>query len=94
MNRQPIPKAPAQPPRTFSATSPDGAVAFKVAQLAGAIHVERTCVRTGGQRIVQSVRFVDPEAFIHWCEADPLKFAYPLLYDNLKRGGCALFPAA
>jgi hypothetical protein len=69
-------------------------VAFTVTQLAGAIHVERTCVRSGGQRIVQAMRFVEPEAFIHWCEADPLKFAYPLLYDNLKRGGCALFPTA
>ena len=34
--------------------------------------------------------FGDEASFLHWCEADALKFSYPLVYSSLKRHACAL----
>lgn len=79
--------------RAVIASSGDGVIAFKLMPCAGGIHVERSQIRAGAGRVVQSMRFLDDASFIRWCEADRLKFTYPLLYANLKRSGCALFCA-
>jgi hypothetical protein len=77
-----------------TAVSGDGVVVFKLEACAGCLHVERSQLRTGAGRVTQSMRFEDDLSFIRWCDADRLRFTYPLLYANLKRSGCALFPAA
>lgn len=77
-----------------TATSDDGVIAFKLVSCAGGVHVERSQFRAGSGRIVQSMRFQDDASFVRWCEADRLKFSYPLLYAHLTRSGCALFTPA
>lgn len=79
--------------RAVTTFSGDGVIAFKLVPCAGGIHVERSQIRAGAGRVVQSMRFLDDASFLRWCEADRLKFTYPLLYANLKRSGCALLCA-
>lgn len=77
--------------RGITTASEDGVIAFHVMQCAGGIHVERAQDRAGDGRVVQSMRFRDDASFVRWCDADRLKFVYPLLFANLRRTGCALF---
>ncbi len=78
--------------RGITTASEDGVIAFQVMECAsGGIHVERVQDRAGDGRVVQSMRFRDDASFVRWCEADRLKFTYPLLFANLRRTGCALF---
>jgi hypothetical protein len=77
--------------RTATASSADGVVVYRLAACAGGVHVERAQVRAHAGRALQSMWFEDDASFVRWCEADRLKYTYPLLYANLKRSGCALF---
>jgi len=81
----------ARPSRGVTASSGDGVIVFKLVRCPGGVHVERSQVRPGGVRVVQSMRFRNDASFIRWCEADRLKFSYPLVYANLLRSGCELF---
>jgi hypothetical protein len=38
--------------------------------------------------VVQSALFKSAESFVHWCDADHVRFDYPLVYVSLKRDGC------
>jgi hypothetical protein len=76
----------------MTASSEDGVVAFRLAARTGGVHVERAQTRADAGRVQQSMWFEDDASFVRWCEADRLKFTYPLLYANLKRSGCDLFP--
>ena len=80
-------------PKGTTAASEDGVVAFRLEFRAGRLHVERTQLRADARRVTQSMRFENDSTFILWCDADRLRFTYPLLYANLKRSGCALFSA-
>ena len=75
----------------MTASSGDGVISFNLRPCEGGVHVERSQVRAGAGRVVQSMRFRDDASFVRWCEADRLQFSYPLLYANLRRSGCALF---
>ena len=95
MNRRVVRPVFARQPREVTAASSDGVIAFKLTLCASGVHLERSQVLEGSGLIVQSMLFHDDASFIRWCEADRLKFAYPLLYASLTRRGCALFtPAA
>ena len=76
---------------TLSTASADGIVAFRLSRCAGGIHAERVHKRPGSSRVVQSVVFEDDASFSRWCAADRLQFDYPLMYDQLRRNGSALF---
>lgn len=76
-----------------TAASADGVIAFRLELCAGWLHVERSQVHHGAGRVSQSMRFEDLPSFDRWCDADRLRFSYPLLYANLKRSGRALFSA-
>ena len=83
----------ASDPRTVIAASDDGIITFQLSPCDGGILVTRTQLRAHGGKLVQSIRFPDDATFIRWCDADRMKFSYPLLYVNLRRSGCALFSA-
>jgi hypothetical protein len=91
MKSRAVRPALARQPRAVTAASVDGVIAFKLVPFVGGIHVERTQLHAGSGRLVQSMRFADEASFVRWCEADRLRLAYPLLYVNLQRSGCALF---
>ena len=71
--------------RAVTAASGDGVVEYTLTACAGALSVRRAQCRPDGRRMIQSMRFADPGAFERWCGKDELRFAYPLLYANLKR---------
>jgi hypothetical protein len=65
-------------------------VEFRVSQRRLGIFVERRHLRVGAGMASQAMHFSDENSFLSWCEADALRFAYPLVYTSLKRHGCAL----
>jgi len=83
----------------FVLASDDGAVAFVLrrttlprphgheTQPAAGLHVERIQRRPLGSQLVQYMRFEVVAAFASWCELDPVRFDYPLLYSRLRRQG-------
>ena len=70
--------------------SDDGVVAFTLARAPAGIYVERVQERHGRGRIVMTAIFTDDEGFRRWCDADPVRFDYPLVHVNVKRHGRAL----
>ena len=71
--------------------SDDGVVTFQLKRCADGVVMERTRNRLRPGQIVQAMQFGEEASFLRWCEGDQLRFAYPLLFANLRRSGCALF---
>jgi hypothetical protein len=71
--------------------SDDGVVAYRLAPTPWGVLVERALRRPGKGRVVFTTLFSDDQTFERWCNADPVRFEYPLLHVNLKRDGKALF---
>jgi hypothetical protein len=65
-------------------------MAFTLARTAKGVFVERVQLREGRGRVAQSVIFMDDSSFERWCNADPVRFEYPLVHANLKRHGNTL----
>lgn len=78
-------------PRGTTLRSDDGVIAFTLAATKHGLFVERVRLRPGVVRIVQSTLFTDGRSFNRWCDADAVRFEYPVVYVNLKRNGDALF---
>ena len=89
-HRQPNPSSPR---RVGSRTlrSDDGVVVLMLRRVPAGLFVERTQLRSGGARAIQSAVFADNESFQRWCDADAARLDYPSVYVNLKRDGDALF---
>ena len=74
--------------------SDDGAVCFKLHTTSLGLWVERVSRRVDHQaRLVQSVVFSDTIGFSRWCDADSVRFEYPIVASNIKREGVALLEA-
>jgi hypothetical protein len=87
--KHPTPSRPAEPSaRTLR--SEDGAVAFKLCRASKGVFVERVQLRPGRGVVVHSTIFTDDTSFERWCDADSVRFDYPLVHVNLKRHGTAL----
>ena len=90
-------RTPASASRALSAipavvlSSDDGVVTFSLARSANGVTLNRIRRRTRRERVDVSVVFRSEGSFLQWCEADYLRHAYPLLFAELKRNGCALF---
>lgn len=74
-------------------SSGDGTLSFVVRATSVGLYVERTQRRSLGSRLVQSMVFDDADWFVRWCEADPVRFDHPVLYQQLRRQGDAFFSA-
>jgi hypothetical protein len=75
-------------------SSADGVIAFTLAPTSHGLYVERVHLRPGAARVVQSTLFADDRSFQRWCDADAMRFDYPVVYVNLKRDGDALFASS
>jgi hypothetical protein len=51
-------------------------------------------LHSGSARVVHSAVFTKSESFLRWCDADSVRFDYPLVHVNLRRDGDALFRRA
>ena len=70
-----------------SLRSDDGALEFHLSAANGGLFVERIDQREPGARVVQATLFRDATTFTRWCEADAVRFDYPMIYVSLKRHG-------
>ena len=75
-------------PRTVR--SDDGVVAFTLSRTPMGVFVERVQLRKGRGLVVHSIIFTDDSSFDRWCDADSVRFDYPLLHVTLKRHGNTL----
>lgn len=70
--------------------SDDGLVEYALHDVAGKLAVERVQARQGVSRVEQVTLFSDLGSFVRWCDADALRFDYPLVHTHLKRHGAAI----
>ena len=77
-------------PHGETVRSDDGAVAFTLSKAPAGVYVERVHERQGRGRTVMTAIFTDDAGFRRWCDADPVRFDYPLVHVNLKRHGEAM----
>lgn len=77
---------------SYEASSEDGVVHLRVQATETGIFVERAFVHPSSALVVMDVHFDDAAQFGTWCNADPARFEYPMLFLSLKRHGCDLFP--
>ena len=78
--------------RSFQASSEDGRVRVHILGTPTGIFVERTHVHQASALVVIDMHFGDADRFGAWCDADPARFEYPMLFVSLKRHGNDLFP--
>ena len=71
--------------------SPDGVAAVTIGRAGEGVFVERTLQRPGRARVVQATVFTTAEDFRRWCDADALRFDYPLISHALIRHADELF---
>lgn len=83
--------AQADRPDALTLRSGDGVLVFTMRRAAGGLFVERVLQRPEAARVVQASVFDSLDAFQRWCEADPDRFEYPLLYSRLTRDAGELF---
>lgn len=68
-------------------TSDDGSVAFALKASRFGLYVQRTQRRPLDAHVIQAMVFDSNEAFVRWCESDPIRFDHPVLYSQLRRHG-------
>lgn len=68
-----------------SMRSDDGVLEYRLTSCNTGLFVERVEQRERQARVVQSTIFTDATAFARWCDADAVRFDYPMLYISLKR---------
>ena len=65
--------------------SDDGRLEFRLAPCGTGLFVERVEQRPRHARVAQATIFHDAPAFDRWCNADAVRFEYPVLYVALRR---------
>lgn len=71
--------------------SHDGAVCFRLRATPAGLWVQRDRRHAETRaRLVQSVVFADRAGFVRWCEADSIRFDYPVVFQEVRRAGSAL----
>lgn len=86
-----VPTSAASASRTLSALGRHGETRFFLQRVAGGLYVEREEIPRRGLRTWQSIEFADAQHFGTWCDADPVRFEYPLLHAKVRREADALW---
>ncbi|WP_144290118.1 hypothetical protein [Ideonella sp. A 288] len=86
-------RLPGTPDGELRLSTADAALSFAVRAVAGGLYVERVQRRPRGVRQVQSLVFTALDEFTAWCDAEPLRFDDPLLFQRLRRVGQEHFDA-
>lgn len=74
--------------------SDDGSVCFKLRPTPMGLWVQRDRRQKNRKaRLVQSIVFFDAIGFTRWCEADSVRFDYPVVFSMVQREGGALLRA-
>ncbi len=79
---------PAEDDGQVIVSSDDGQISYQLKATRRGLWVQRERLRRDSHaRLVQSVSFGTAEAFNRWCDADSVKFEYPLVFSELARAG-------
>ena len=74
--------------------SDDGDVCFRLRSTRLGLWVQRERRRKDSRaRLVQSTVFRDTAGFSRWCDADSVRFDYPIVFSIIRREGGALLEA-
>jgi len=88
------PKALTLPDGVFVVASDDGVVRFKLCRTPGGLLVQRERQNAlSHSRLVHSAVFADTLSFSRWCDADSVRFDYPIVHSAVSREGEALLHA-
>jgi hypothetical protein len=71
----------------LQAHGPRGTVQFLVQGTPGGLYVERDECPNQGVRTIQSLVFAGREAYLQWCDEDPVLSEHPLLHERIQRAG-------
>ena len=94
MNKPTAKNSPADGARGVVVKSDDGGVCFRLRPTRSGLWVQRDRWRKDNHaRLVQSVVFASSDGFARWCEADSVRFDYPIVFSAIKREGGALLQA-
>ena len=74
--------------------SADSVLSFELACSPVGVHVKRTYRRSDGTKLHCSAVFHDEDSFVRWSEADDMRFAYALVFRQLRRTFPELIRAA
>jgi len=78
----------------FVVRSDDGDVCFRLCPTRHGLWVQRERRRSESRaRLVQSTVFGDAAGFMRWCDADSVRFDYPIVFSILRREGNAILDA-
>ena len=83
-------RTPSRDPSSQTVRSEDGTIAFTLWRATTGVFVERVQLRRGRGTVVHSTMFTDGKSFERWCDADTVRFEYPLVHVTLKRNGTTL----
>ena len=83
-------RLPSHDPPSETVRSEDGTIAFTLWRAPMGVFVERVQLRRGKGIVVHSTMFTDDRSFERWCDADTVRFEYPLVHVTLKRHGTTL----
>ena len=75
-------------------TSDDGVLSYTVKPVGARLFIQRTQNCRTGNLAVQCLLIAGPDDFGRWCAAEPTRFAYPLLFDRLRRCANDVFDLA
>ncbi|UUX97310.1 hypothetical protein [Aquabacterium sp. J223] len=71
--------------------SDDGTVSYRLQPTRHGLCVERERKQVCGRaRLVHTAIFRDSACFLRWCEADSVRFDYPIVFSDIRRKGGAL----
>ena len=72
----------------FIVKSDDGQVSYRLRATGRGLWVQRErCRQDRHARLVHSVIITNTEQFDRWCEADSIRFDYPLVFAAIARAG-------
>lgn len=79
-----------EPEGSIVVQSDDGAVSYRLQPTRLGLCVQRERRHARGARLVHTAVFRDSACFLRWCEADSVRFDYPIVFSDIRRKGGAL----
>jgi hypothetical protein len=72
--------------------SDDGAIAYKLRRTALGLFVERHRRQPSARaRLTQTAVFRTADGFLRWCNADSIRFDYPMVFSAMRREADSFF---
>ena len=78
-------------PGAHTVRSADGALRLELQLVDAGVYMQRELRRQRAGRVTQSSIFASRDAFRRWCDADTLRFQYPIVHAKLLRVADRLF---